>query len=110
MHQLVTQLLVAHFPATELELKFHLVASIEELLGVTHLDPVIMRIDVHAELYFFEFRSRRAPIFILLGKIIAVFPKINDLANGWVSCGRNFYEVKPKRLGFSQGVLQLHNT
>ena len=110
MHQLITQLLMAHFSAAELELEFHLVPSIEELLGVTHLDHIIVGIDVHAELDFFEFGSRRTPIFILLGKIIAVFPKIDDFANGWIGCGRYFYEVKPKRLSSSQGVLQLHDT
>jgi|SRR6516164_2650807 len=110
MHQLVTQLLMAHFPATELELEFDLVPSIEELLGVTYLYHIIVGINVHAELDFFEFGSRRASIFILLGKIIAVFAEIDDFADGWVGCGRNFYEVKPNRLSFSQGILQLHDT
>ena len=110
MHQLVAQFLVAHFPATKLELEFYLVPLVEELLSVADLYHVVMRINIYPKLDLFELGTRRPSIFILLGEIVAVFAEIDNFADGRISCRSNFYEIEPQRLSSSQGVLQFHDT
>src|SRR6476660_7231805 len=101
---------MTHFTTAKLELELHLVAFVEKLLSVSHLDHVVVRIDIDAKLDLFELRRGRFAIFLLLGKVVSVLSKIDDLTNRRI-CGRSHLnEIEPKRLSSSQGVLQFHDS
>src|ERR1700751_2788720 len=99
---------MTEFAPAKLELRLYLVTLLQEFLGMAHLDHVIVRIDIDSELDFFEFRSRRLPVLVLLREIVAIFAEIYDLTY-WRICARGyFHQVQAERLRSAQRVLNLH--
>jgi hypothetical protein len=44
----------------------------------------------------------------LLGKIVAILPEVDNLANRRVCVGRDFYQVQPECLRATQSILEFH--
>ena len=102
LHQeLHTQLLMCHLPAPETQRNLDLVALLEKLFHRTHLNLVIMRVDIRAKLDFLDldglllfagFRS------LLLG-LEFIFSEIHDLADRDFGIYRDFHKIETGFLG-----------
>ena len=101
---------MGHLAAAELELHAHLVALVEELLGVAHLRHVIVLGAVHAKLDFLELAARVFLVLFLLGRLVFEFAEIDDPADRRIGVGGDLDEVEPEFLGLADGVGQLHDT
>ncbi len=95
-----------HFAAAETKRHFDLVALLEELLHRTHLNFVVVRVDIRAELDFLDldglllFSRFRG---LLLG-LEFIFSEIHDLADRDFSIRRDFYEIETGFLGFRKRI------
>ncbi len=95
-----------HFAAAETKRHFDLVALLEKLLHRTHLNFVVVRVDIRAELDFLDLDgllllSRFRGLFLGLEFI---FSEIHDLADRDFSIRRDFYEIEAGFLGFRKRI------
>lgn len=86
---------MGHFASPEPQCHLHLIAIFKEAFHVAHLHIVVMTIDVWAQLDLFDFDDlllfpRLVLLFLLL---VLVFTVVEDLGDGRVGIGRNFYEI-----------------
>src|SRR5438094_311009 len=68
-----------------------------------------MLVDVNPELDLFQSRAAGFLIFVMLGKIVTEFSERNDFTNRRVGGGRDFHQVEPAALGFTQGIRQFQD-
>ncbi len=100
------KLLMGHFPSTETEGHLDFVAFFEEFLDRTHLNLVVMRVDIRAKLDFLHLNglllfARFCSFFLGLELIL---PEIHDLANRDFTVGSNLNEIEPGFLSLRQRV------
>jgi hypothetical protein len=98
----VAQLAVGHLPAFEAQRGLYLVAFAQETNCLVLLGLVIMLIHGHGEFHFldhddFLLLARCAIALVLFVKELAV---ILNAADGWLGCGRNFYQVEATLAGY----------
>ncbi len=99
--KLMTQFLVSHLAATELELDTHFVTFREEVFRVCDLDQVIMRVDADAKFHFLHLAAllMLVSLLLVLLKGVLVFAVVDDLAHRRIGIWRDFDEVKPTFFG-----------
>jgi hypothetical protein len=104
--ELHAEFLVRHFAAAEAKRHLDLIAFLEKLLHGAHLNLVVMRVDIRAELDFLDldglllFSRLRG---LLLG-LEPMFSEIHDLADRDFSVCSDFNEIETGLLGFRQRV------
>ncbi len=94
---LVTQLAMSHLPAAKTQGGFHLVAFMQKTHSLIFLGLVIVLIDRHGELHFFDddhflFLTRGSLALIFLVEKLAI---VLDAANRGNSVRRNLHQVQP---------------
>ena len=104
------EFLVSHFAATELEVDFHLVALVEELLGVADLGVIIVVVDIDAEFDFLDATRGVLLFFFLLGQVITELAKIQKATNGGLRIGSDLNEIKPETTGLAKSLIGAQNT
>ena len=104
--QQVTEFLMRHLAATELQLDAYLVPFREEVFGVCDLDQVIMRVDTDAEFHFLHLAALLVLVGLLLVLLlnILVLPVIDDLAYWRIGVRRYFHQVQSTLLGDANGL------
>ncbi len=104
--ELHSELLMCHFPSPEAKCHLYLVALLEELFHRAHFNFVVMRVDIRAELDFFDLDSllllaRLSGLLLCLEFILS---EIHDLADRDFSIYRDFDEIETGLLGLRQRV------
>lgn len=104
--QQVTQLLMRHLTATELQLDPHLVTFRQEVFRVRDLDQVIMRIDADAEFHFLHLAAFLMLVGLLLVLLldVLVLAVIDNLAHWRVRVRSHFHQVQPTLFGDANGL------
>jgi len=103
---LKAKFLVRHLTSPEAEGDLHLHFLAEEVDGVTELHAKVMRIDLRAELDFFDLvrMLMLAGLFILLGLLVAEFAKINQTADRWDGSSSDLNEINTFGSGEVDGI------
>ena len=109
LHERETDLGVRHFATAELQAELHLVAMIEELLGVADLGEEIAVGDTRGELDFLELGRGGLGVARLLLLFVNVFAEIHDAANGRLRGRGHLDEVEIELLREGQRALGLHD-
>lgn len=102
----MSEFLMRHLTAAELELDAHLVTFGEEVFGVRDLDQVIMRIDTDAELHLLHLAALLMLVgllFVLLLDVL-VLAVVDDFAHRRIDVWRDFHEIKTTLLGDANGL------
>lgn len=109
---LETQFLVLHFTSTELKTDLELVSFVQKFLCPANLGHVIMGVDTHAQLDFFDLLAGGVllALLLLLALLVLVLPVIENLANGRFGRSGDFYEVETVAFGEGQGFLGMHDS
>jgi hypothetical protein len=104
--KLHSEFLMRHFASPEAERHLYFVALLEKLFHRTHLNFVVMRVDIRAKLDFLDLdglllltRLRS----LLLGHEL-IFPEIHDLADWDFAIHRDLNEIQTGFLGSGQRV------
>ena len=111
-HQFVADFGVRHLAAAERDRELHLVASVQEVARMGHLEIVIMVVDLGAHLHFFELHL----VLLLLGfarpavLLVLEFPVVHDPAHRRSCRGRNFDQVEIAGLRECQGFARGEHT
>ena len=109
LNDLEAEFLVRHLAAAELELNFHLVPLVEEILGMADFREVVVRVDVYAEFDFLHLANRMLFVLLLLGEVVAELAEIDDTADGRLGVRRDLHEVEPHRAGAADGLVEPHD-
>ena len=96
LQQFTSQVQMRHFAAPEPERHFDLVAIVEKLEHVAHLDVIVIGVGVGAEFDFLDLDGflllTRLSFFLLL--LVFEFAEIHDLTNGRIGIWRNLDKIK----------------
>ena len=101
-----------HFAAAEAQGDLHLVALLEELQHIAHLDVVVVGVGPGAELHLFDFDD----LLLLAGFGFALLlfvlelAEVHDLADGRSCVGRDFDKVEARILGEALRLIGGHNS
>ena len=82
LHHLESELRVRHLAPAELEAQLHLVAVVEELLGVAQLRVEVVRGDARRELDLLDLARGRLRVGVLLLLLVDVLAEVHDPADG----------------------------
>lgn len=106
LSQQVTEFLMRHLTATELQLDAHLVTFREEVFSMRDLDQVIMRVDADAEFHFLHLAALLMFVSLLLVLLldVFVFAVIDNLAHRRIGVRSHFHQVQPTLLGDAEGL------
>ena len=98
--------LMRHFAAAKAKRNLYLIAFLEKFLNGTHLNFIVMRIDVGTELDFLDLYSllffARLSCFLL--SLELVLSEVHDLANGDFPIDCNLNKIKSGFLGLGKRV------
>ena len=102
---------VGHFTTTEPQGHLHFVAIFKEPFHIAHLHILVVNIDVRSQFDLFDLDDllllpRLVLLFLFL---VLVFTVVEDLCDGRVGVGRNFYEIKPRFISFAEGGVAVHD-
>ena len=111
LQQLAAQVLVRHLSAPKTQGDFHLVAVLQELEDVAHLDVIVIGIGVGPKLDLFDLNDLL--LFAGLGLTLLLFvfelAKIHDLADGGIGVGRDLNQIKPRLICHIKGTRGRYN-
>ena len=94
LHHIETDLGVRHLAAAELEAHLHLVAVVEEFLGVTQLRLEVVLLDARGELDLLDLAGRGLRVRGLLLLLVDVLAEVHDPAHRRRRVGRHLNEVE----------------
>lgn len=105
------QVLMGLFPAAKTDFYFNFMALLEEFLGLVFFEIEVMVVCPHSQADTFDFR------FFLFGLILAFFSgflilvlaEIHDFANGRLSFGSDFDQIKTSFFGHGYSLARVHN-
>ncbi len=101
-----------HLTAAETQGDFHLVAVLEKLEHVAHLDVIVMRVGVRAELDLFDLDDLLLLAGLGFALLLFVFElaEVHDLAHGRRRVGRDFHQVQTGFIRQIHGFTRVYNT
>ena len=98
-----------HLPSAELQLNPHFETVCEKVLSVSHLDRIVVRINIDSELHFLLSLLRLVGL-LLLRLLVFVFAEVDNTTHRWPGMGSNLHQIETELLGLSQGLVsRQHN-
>lgn len=106
LQQFAAKVLVRHFATPETQSNFYFVAVLKELEDITHLNFVIVRVRVRAELDLFDLDDFLlfAGLGLALLGLVFELAKVHNLANRRVCVWRNLNKIQPGFFGQNHGA------